>query len=61
LANKIILEAKRDKVIEEVRSFLIDLHRGKRHLEDNLKALNSSMLFLEERDYIENGPAPKLS
>jgi hypothetical protein len=49
-------EAKRSRVIEVVREFLIDLHRGKRSLEDQLKAINTAMLFLEGHDYIEQGP-----
>jgi hypothetical protein len=50
---------KHERVISAVRDFLIDLHRGNRDLSQNLKDINISMLFLENHDYIEQGPRAK--
>lgn len=56
IAESIKGKERSDNLTAIVRDFLIRLHKGDRDLTPSLKALNSAMLFIDGRDYIEHGP-----
>lgn len=58
LDNRQAIDGRKDKLIDCVRSFLVDLHFNKKDLSQNLKDLNTMMLFIDGHDYIECGRKP---